>query len=286
MDNSELFPATFLRQLEALEAALMRLRGSVGEGIARHGRAQGQSEFKGHRPYARGDDLRRLDWNAYGRLGKLFLREFEPERAEVLTLLVDTSRSMAAGNPAKHLLARRVAAAFGYLALKHGAGAEVAGNALLQGPARFHRLLDELAMLEFTEGVGLGDATRALSARPRTPANLVVVSDGLEPLEAFAPLATLSGRRCSVTLVQVLAPDEVNPPLIGEVSLRGLEDSAALALTLDAATVAAYRAELAVHLDAIGAIALRHGWTYAVAESDADVRGLMLDGLLSAGAAR
>ncbi|MBK8208127.1 MAG: DUF58 domain-containing protein [Planctomycetes bacterium] len=284
MANQEvLFPPAFLRQLEALEAALSRLRGSVGEGMTR-GRAQGQSEFRGHRPYARGDDLRRLDWNAYGRLGKLFLREFEPEHTEALTLLVDTSRSMTVGEPPKHVLARRVAAAFGFLALRRGGSTGLAGGVMVEGAARFSRLLDQLAALEFTGTATLAQAATALAAR-KPPANLVVVTDALEPLENLAPLQALSEKRCAVTLVQVLAPDELDPTASGDARLLGLEEGEALGISLDASTINAYRAEMTKHIEALETIALRHGWAFAVTDSAADLRELMLGKLIPAGAA-
>jgi uncharacterized protein (DUF58 family) len=277
-----LFPASFLRQLEALDAALLRLRGTAGGGIARAGRFRGESEFKGHKPYSRGDDLRRLDWNAYGRLGKLFLREFEPERAERLTLLVDCSPSMTMGVPPKHVSARRIAAAFGFLALRRDGAAGVAGQPLVEGATRFSRLLEQLSVLEFTSRAGMGDMVLALGKA--RPANLVAITDGLEPLESLAPLQALSERGTAVTLVQILAPDELEPAVVGPVLLHGLEEGEALAVDLDAQAIAAYQAELTRHCEAIATIAHRHGWAYAVSDSAADLRELMLGKLLAAGA--
>lgn len=281
MADDGLFGPSFLRQLEALDAALLRLRGSLGEGM-RGSKSAGQSEFKGHRPYARGDDLRRLDWNAYGRLGRLFLREYEPEQGEALTLLVDTSISMIAGNPAKHILALRVAAAFGFLALRRGGAAGLAGEAVVQGASRFSKLLEQLGALAF-DGAGLAASAAALAGR-RAPANLIVISDALEPLEGLAPLAALSERRCRVTLVQVLSPDELDPPAAGPCEVVGLEERENLRLTADEPTLAAYRAEVSRHMEALETLALRHGWSFAVTDSAADLRDLMLGKLLPAGA--
>ena len=66
------------------EATLARLRkmrmaaGRVRRGSARGDRLSRQfgagQEFGQHRPYSHGDDLRRVDWNVYGRLGQLFLK--------------------------------------------------------------------------------------------------------------------------------------------------------------------------------------------------------------------
>lgn len=283
-DGNDIFDAAFLRKLEALDAALLRLRGSVGEGARGPGRAQGRSEFIGHRAYTPGDDLRRLDWNAYGRLGRLFMREFEHERAEHVTILLDCSRSMAAGVPPKHVLARRAAAAFGYLALRRGGSATLAGNTAVEGVSRFHRLLEQLTHSVPDSDVTLRSAAEALASRARPPSDLVVITDALEPLESLKPLAALSERRTAVTLLQVLAPDELDPAPGGAIELLGLEEREALKLDLDASTIAAYRAELERHIEGVEGVARRHGWIVALAESDADLQELFVGRLLKAGA--
>ena len=283
-DPSEIFDAKFLRQLEALDAALLRLRGSLGEGTRGHGRTQGQSEFRGHRPYSPGDDLRRLDWNAYGRLGKFFMREYERERAEHITILLDCSRSMAAGTPPKYVLARRAAAAFGYLALKRGGSATLVGQPVVEGVARFSRLLEQLTDAVPTSDTGLSTHAKALAARGKAPSDLVVISDGLEPLDSLQPLQSLSERRTAVTIVQVLAPEELEPPPGGMLELRGLEEGETIELELDASTIAAYQAELEKHLEGLESIAMRHAWTMALTDSAADLQQLFIGKLLPAGA--
>lgn len=274
-----LFDAGFLRELEALHEAVLRLRGSAGEGLARAGRSLGQTEFSGHRPYAQGDDLRRLDWNAYGRLGRLFVREFERERREHLTLLLDDSRSMAAGDPPKHQFARRAAAAAGFLALNAGGSVSLCGGVVFEGASRFARWLDVLRAAEPRPDSNLARRVREAAALPRAPSDLWVISDFLEPLSAIEPLASLSQRRCAVTLVQVLAPQELAPPQRGTLELHGLEERQSLRLELDASSLSAYRAELEGHLELIESLALRHGWTYALAPSGSDLRALFTRGL-------
>ncbi|HUS14750.1 MAG TPA: DUF58 domain-containing protein, partial [Chloroflexia bacterium] len=93
------------------------LHGLIGAHPAR--RRTAGIEFADYRPYTPGDDLRRVDWNAYARLGSLQIRQAPAEHETVLGLLVDASASMACGRPPKLLLARRLAAALGYIALAH-----------------------------------------------------------------------------------------------------------------------------------------------------------------------
>ncbi|MFP3514350.1 DUF58 domain-containing protein, partial [Peribacillus sp. SIMBA_075] len=67
--------------------------------------------------YVPGDDLRQLDWNAYARSGKLFLKKYLDETELHLTLYIDCSRSMGYGQPGKMERAVQIAAALGYLSL-------------------------------------------------------------------------------------------------------------------------------------------------------------------------
>ncbi len=281
----ELFDAAFLKELSALQGALLRLRGRAGEGVARAGRAAGQSEFRGHRPYSLGDDLRRLDWNAYGRLGKMYVREFERERHEHVTVLLDCSRSMAVGTPPKHVFARHVAAAIGFLALKAEGSASLFPALSLEGSTRVNKWLELLRGADPEDGSTLETRIKAVAEQKRAPSDLVVISDFLEDLEAIQPLQALSERRCNVTLVQVLSPDEISPGLLGGVDLASQEESDELRLTLDASSLAVYRAQLEAHLEAIEGLASRHNWTYALAPSDSSLRGLFTGKLAAVGGA-
>src|SRR5271156_3682788 len=87
-------------------------------------------EFAEYRKYVPGDDLRRLDWRAYGRADRFYVKEFEADTNLRCCLVLDTSGSMefgsvgagspAAGGATKLDYARRIAGSLGYLALQQG----------------------------------------------------------------------------------------------------------------------------------------------------------------------
>jgi uncharacterized protein (DUF58 family) len=79
-------------------------------------------EFAEYRKYVPGDDLRRLDWRAYGRSDRYFIKEFEADTNLRCCLVVDTSGSMAYGSSGTSKLdyARRLAGSIGYLASQQG----------------------------------------------------------------------------------------------------------------------------------------------------------------------
>src|SRR6187402_2282227 len=119
-DPRDLLDPAFVRELEALRRRLtVNVRsGAAGERVSR--RRGGSAEFQEHRPYAPGDDLRRIDWSAFARTGEPVLKLFRAEEDSVLRVVLDVSASLAFGTPQKLEVARRVAAAIGYLALANG----------------------------------------------------------------------------------------------------------------------------------------------------------------------
>ncbi|HVG00562.1 MAG TPA: DUF58 domain-containing protein, partial [Chloroflexia bacterium] len=71
---SQLFDAEFMRKLERLSLISRKLKAGRMKGERRSPRRGQSVEFADYRTYAPGDDLRRVDWNAYARLERLFLK--------------------------------------------------------------------------------------------------------------------------------------------------------------------------------------------------------------------
>src|ERR1700735_2006357 len=116
MPNPLLTPE-LLRRIEQLQLVAARRAKSTARG-ERRSKARGQScECADSRNYVAGDDFRRLDWNRFGRLDKLFLKLYEEERELPVRIFLDASESMAFGDPRKFDFARQIAAAVGYVAL-------------------------------------------------------------------------------------------------------------------------------------------------------------------------
>src|SRR5947209_6404625 len=110
--------ANTLQRLDSL-ALVTRKAIATGRPGRRRSPLPGSSmEFADYRRYAPGDDFRRIDWRAYARLERLFLRVFEAEENLTVTILIDCSDSMQHGKPPKALLATSLAAALAYIALK------------------------------------------------------------------------------------------------------------------------------------------------------------------------
>src|ERR687883_1659620 len=110
--------ADILQRLDNLTLLTRRAMGTGQPGRRRSPLAGSSMEFSDYRRYAPGDDFRRIDWRAYARLERLFLRVFEAEENLTVTVLIDCSDSMHHGKPAKVSLAKQLAAALAYVALK------------------------------------------------------------------------------------------------------------------------------------------------------------------------
>ena len=251
------FDERFLRKLESL-VMMLRRSSRVALGQVRANRMSKRVgaglEFADHRDYAAGDDLRYLDWNLYGRLGRLALRLFQEEEDLTIEVLIDASASMSVGKPPKLDLALQVGAALAYVGLANldrvavtalgDAGGERERASL--PPARGKgAILPILRMLDGIDAAGrtaLAPAVRAFlgSRRRRRRGLAIVVSDFYDPAGYRAALDLLRHHRLEIVAIQVSAPEEVSPTLHGDVRLRDVETGETRELTVSPAVLAAY----------------------------------------------
>ena len=116
-DRYFMIDRSYFEKIGRLRLAVHKKSSSVMQG-ARKSAAKGSSaEFSDFREYMQGDDIRRIDWNAYGRTERLFVKEYVEERESNISILLDTSASMDFGEPSKSELAGEIAAALGYIGL-------------------------------------------------------------------------------------------------------------------------------------------------------------------------
>jgi uncharacterized protein (DUF58 family) len=249
---STLLDPGFARELEALRRRLsLRARsGSGGERVA--SRRGSSAEFLEHRPYAAGDDLRRMDWLAFARTGAPVLKLFRAEEDVVVRLVVDASGSLDFGDPPKLLVAKRLAAAIGYMALASSERAQVltAGEGLVRvreavrGRGALAALLRELDEVTASRGTDLARAIDSAVLRAERPGMLVVTSDFFDPGRFDDALGRAAAAGHDVALVQVLAPEEIEPPWDGDLALEDAESGTTLDVTLDDRAAEAYRERL------------------------------------------
>jgi len=274
---SALLDPGFVRELEALRRRMeVRARsGGAGEHIAK--RRGGSAEFHEHRPYAAGDDLRRIDWAAYARSGEPVVKVFRAEEDVVARLLCDTSASLDYGEPPKIEIARRLAAAIGYMSLADSERAQVIETA--SGALREHTtargrggLSGLLRALDGIDPRGQTDLSTSIDnlvrRRSVRPGMLVVLSDFFDPGPVLSALTRAASRGHDVFLVQVVAPEEEDPDFEGDWTFEDAETGELLDLTMDSASIEAYLARFAGLCEQLRGWARKHGATYTRVRTD------------------
>jgi uncharacterized protein (DUF58 family) len=277
------FDEAFLRQLERL-LLIMRAPARGGLKGGRRSVKRGQSvEFADYRDYALGDDLRQLDWNVYARLERLFVKLFIEEEDVTVTLLVDASASMATGRPEKLLFAKRAAAALGYIGLASEdrvvvsmlAGRVARRRAGLRGSSRVFRLLADLSAIQPADGpTDLVAAARHAAAQLRGRGVVVLMSDLLDPA-ADRIIRELAATGSELIVLHILSPDELDPPLEGDLRLVDTETGDGVDVTVDLPTIDAYRARLAAWKAGFADLAAKRQATYVDLSSDVHLAELM-----------
>lgn len=260
----------FLRKLEQLSLLARRIRRSIARGENISIRRGASLEFADYRLYQPGDDFRYLDWNIYSRLDRLFVKLFTAEENLTVHILIDTSNSMAFGNPSKLWYGGRLAAALGYLAVSNldrvGVSAFAEGiEHSLQPVRQKSHALSLFRYIEKLKPSGRTNFNRTLrdySLRTRRPGLAILITDLLDPGGYVEGLQALIYRRFDVLLIQVLEENELVPQFKGPFRLVDGETSEETELTVESETVEAYQKRLGSYFQEIEDFCLSHDIEY------------------------
>lgn len=259
-----------LHQLERLELVSRKIfRGRMkGE---RRSRRKGQSvEFADYRNYVPGDDLRFIDWNTYARLDRLFLKMFLEEEDLHFYVLLDTSASMDFGAPTKLRYAQQVAAALGFIGLCRSDRVRIEtlsqsareASPVLRGRASLWRMLSYLESLSATGETDLATGVKNFCLRNSGRGILVLVSDLLDKRGYEAALRYLVAQQMDVYIIHVLAAEELQPELAGDLQLVDCEDQDRAEITISAPLLKRYQQTLDAFRNGVREFCLRRGMVY------------------------
>ncbi|MBX3080296.1 MAG: DUF58 domain-containing protein [Anaerolineae bacterium] len=276
-----IFDEKTLRKLNKLQIVAKHVRAGQMKGERRSVRRGTSIEFADYRNYARGDDLRRLDWNVYARLDRPFIKLFEEEEDLAVYLLLDASASMdwpREGNPDEHkfTFAQRVIAGLAYISLGSGDRLFVASlggkrrNAMwgpLRGRGYTLGMLDFIGGLEADSVVDLNTSMRDFAMRTTRPGLCIIVSDLMSATGYQDGLSALQARGHEVTLIHVLSPDEVTPALTGDLQLLDIETNATQDVSVDEGMRELYVKRLLTWRDEISGFCTKRGIHYATIET-------------------
>lgn len=254
-----LFTSELLGKLDRLSLT-MREMARAQTGGNRKSRVRGTSvEFADYREYVLGDDFRRIDWNAYGRLERLYLKLFVEEREAVVSVFLDASRSMAfpgdPGQPARPMekseFARALCGAVSYLALKRQdrvqaftvSGGRANPLPSFSGTGGFLRLLDFWDGAQFAGDSRLAQAVRGAAVRPGGVS--ILVSDLFTDDDWREAVRYLRFRKQDVAVMQVLCPEEARPEWEGRLRLIDSEGGPSQDVQMSGEVLRAYGSALA-----------------------------------------
>lgn len=275
MTADPLVDRRFLERLERLTLQWQKsFPGIVGGHNLSHFAGPGQ-EFLDHRNFHQGDDLRGVNWRAYMRFEKLFMKMFQVEPRVPVRFLVDVSASMAvghgAGQPSKFDYARKLAAALVYVGLVRLDSillqpfAEKLQDPMLasggrhrfQGAERYLRGLKPAGRTRFFDL-----ARQFLSSYPQRGL-VVIFSDFLEDGDCLKPLQYVADFGHELLLVQVYGEEDRTPSDVGELELVDAESRAHLKMVIDDDARTEYTRGFDEYQAQLRALALRNGGRFA-----------------------
>jgi len=263
-------------QLERLERLALQWRKSLPGLVGGHNPSRfagpGQ-EFLDHRQFHLGDDLRAVNWRAFLRLEKLFLKMFELEPRIPVRLLVDISRSMAVGaaGPAnKFDYARKLAAALCYVGLvRLDAICVQPFSSRLHdsftasgGRHRFQPAMNFLAALEPQGQTNFFECIRQFLSKYPQRGLVIAISDFLDEADCERPLQYLADFGHEMILVHVWAPEDREPPWEGELELEDAESGQKLELSFDESAREQYTESFDKYAAHLERVALRNNGRY------------------------
>jgi uncharacterized protein (DUF58 family) len=288
-DKDKLFDGEFFKVLQNLNINIKK-SANYGASGARKSRVKGTSvEFSDFREYVPGDDFRRIDWNAYGRFDKFFIKLFMEEREALINIFVDSSKSMNFGEPSKSALALRLAAAFSYIALNNLdrvcinslKNKELRATEALSGKLMLQRALSYLKDIEHE---GTTDINASISKKDfKSKGVSIILSDFFTDNGIAEAVKYLTYKKQEVILIHILSPEELEPNYYGQVKLIDSETREDRNIILNPSIMKAYKKQLTSFKSSLREIASKYGAAYIEASSEESIDKIILEKFMRSG---
>lgn len=191
-------------------------------------------EFADYRSYTPGDDLKNLDWKAYARSDRFYIKRFEEESNLRAVFIIDSSKSMAYGAPtfSKYDCAATLAVSLSAVLLKQR---DAVGLAILNDqvqedlrtggtPSHLAKFIEVLQRVQLAGETDIGPAVSQVADQIHRRGVVIVLSDLLTPLDPFyESLGKLQYAGHEVIVVHILHRDELEMPFKDSVIFRDIE---------------------------------------------------------------
>lgn len=287
--GERIFDAEFLKKLDTM-VINVRMLMNEGAGGNRKSKSKGSSvEFSDFREYSLGDDFRRIDWNAYGRFDRLFVKLFMEEREAMFNIFVDGSRSMSFGEPKKSMAALYLAGVIAYLALSNMdrvclnsfSNNMLKQSSIMNGRNTFRRCIDFLENVEFDGTTDLSSSIKKKEFRGGGVS--VILSDFFNPGGIEDAVKYLLYKKQDVVLIHVLSPEELNPLMEGQVRLKDCETGDIRDIAVTPALLKQYDKKLRLFINNIKEFSKKMGAAYIQVSSGDAVEKVVFEEFTKAG---
>lgn len=288
MPSAPLLDREFLEKLERLTIRWQKsFAGLVGGHNMSRFAGSGQ-EFLDHRNFHHGDDLRAVNWRAFLRLEKLFLKMFQVEPRVPVRMLLDLSESMMAHGGQKFDYARKLAASLSYVGLVRLDSMEIHGFArglsrrILSsgGRHRFPGVMDELASLEPKGATDYLSTIREFISTYSQRGLVIVISDFLDDNGCERALQYLTDFGHEMLLLQIWTDEDRRPPWTGELELRDAETGAGMKLDFDDDARDRYTKAFDEYCASIQTLAIRSNGRYAGMSTSQSLESVLFGDLI------
>jgi uncharacterized protein (DUF58 family) len=194
-------------------------------------------EFKEHRQYVPGDDIRNIDWKLFGKTDRLFIREYEEETNLRCTILLDSSGSMSysgsrSNGNTKHDYAVRTAACLSYLMLQQqdSVGLVTFDKKVRKyippraRPKHMRVIIDELQQQKPEFETELGNVFHEMVVKLHRRGLLIIISDLFGNVDQLMKsLAHFRHANHEIIIFQIWDPDELDFPFRKWTQFKSLE---------------------------------------------------------------
>ena len=261
------FDIEFLRQLDRYNMAIKKRVSTVYAGNRPSTRVGKGIDTVGYREYYHGDEMKDIDWKAYSRTEKLYVRQFEEEKTLTAHILLDASKSMDFPDRTvkKYEYAAMLALGVAYTVSRKNDKFAISTfneNIDINSPKRGMRYLldltDRLSSRELEGTTDLDICTRKYEKLIKSRSLVVIISDFLEDIQHIeSSVHRLSGN--DLILIQVLDPFEKKLPIKGDSRFFDMETGGEMKTYLSDSFKTNYFSELDRHNAAIDKVCKRSG---------------------------
>ena len=214
----------FLQQLERLQMLVKNNVAGLFGGNHQRKTFGSSCEFSDYRDYMAGDDITKIDWNAYARFEKLFLKLYLDERQMHTRIYIDASRSVGYGKGKKDVQALKTAAALAYLSVCE---MDKVSIYVIREKQVECIIANMLGKESFTASIGKlnditfdGDSYISEAILPSTvgygDGMSIIISDFLTDNDFENAVNYLVGKKRDVFCIQILSEEELNPKARGK----------------------------------------------------------------------